>query len=208
MYDQTDHSNLPADNSAAEATTIASHENFVQRIQTTWQKRTSSIFAVAEACHEANKQLSGKEKIKLYENLPFSKPTFVKLSQIGGDSRLSGIAERLPASFSIIYEITHLSNEEFEQAVASEKIHPKVQRAEIIKLRMATQAIAKIPDKGQDTQKPGVPVIQAGMLYQLRMPESVDEKVCERIGRIFVKLTKTFRIEIERAEAAAETRPA
>jgi hypothetical protein len=202
MYDQNDDSHLPADISAAEAATFASHEDFVQRIQTTWQKRTSSIFAVAEACHEANKQLNKKQKTKLYETLPFSKPTFVKLSQIGGDPRLPGIADRLPASFSIIYEITLLSDEELKRAVASQNIHPKVQRADIIKLRTATQAVAKGLDKGGNTQKPDLPIVQAGKPYQLRMPESVDEKSCERIGKMFARLTKTFRIEIEPAEAA------
>jgi hypothetical protein len=202
MYDQTDHSHLPADISAAEAATLASHEDFVHRIQTTWQKRTSSIFAVAEACHEANKQLNKKQKTKLYETLPFSKPTFIKLSQIGGDSRIPGIADRLPASFSIIYEITLLSTEELELAVASGTIHPKIQRADIIKLRAPLQAVAKGANKGRDTQKPGVPIVQAGKLYQLRMPESVDENERDRIGKMFARLAKTFRIEIEPAEVA------
>jgi hypothetical protein len=178
-----------------ETVPAAAPETYLERIQASWQKRTSSIFAVAEACNEANKQLSGKAKKKLYEALPFSKATFVKLAQIGGDERLPPIAQKLPASFSIIYEITLLSDEEFERAVMSDTVHPKVRRSEIIELREGD----KEGDDGADDEETqqAAAIIEAGKLYQLAMPEGANEEACVRIGKALAKLQKKYRVEIQ-----------
>ncbi len=182
-----------------EHTATATYEDFAEQIQVSWQKRTSSIFAVAEACHEANKQLLGKEKKKLLDELPFSKATFVKLGQIGGDPRLRGIADHLPASFSIIYEITLLSDEELEQAVESEKIHPKVRRNEIVKLRKMDEQGDESADENKNEQELSPAKIEAGKLYQLKMPDTADAEKCDLIGKVLAKLTKKFAVAINPA---------
>jgi hypothetical protein len=185
-----------------ETVPAAALETYLKRIQASWQKRTSSIFAVAEACNEANKQLSGKAKKKLHEALPFSKATFVKLAQIGGDERLPPIAQKLPASFSIIYEITLLSDEEFEHAVMSDTIHPKVRRNQIIELRKKEEKAGHGGDKGRNDQPALAPKVEAGKLYQLNMPDNVGEKECGRIGEVLGKLIAKFHIKVGPAEAA------
>jgi hypothetical protein len=40
------------------------------------------------------------------------------------------------------------------------------------------------------------------MYIPAEVPESVPEEECERIGKMFAKLTKTFHIKIELPEAA------
>jgi hypothetical protein len=194
VYTETAHNRTPPHDTSSEATATATYEDFATRIQVSWQKRTSSIFVVAEACNEANTQLTGKSKKKLLDELPFSKATFVKLSQIGGDQRLRGIAEQLPASFSIIYEITLLSDEQFEQAVASNKIRPKVQRNEIIKLRNLDEPSNESADENEGAQELPAAKFEAGKLYKFQMP--TDEAECGRIGKVLAKLTKKLAVAI------------
>ena len=196
MYDETNDTSAPTADALPGAPAPVTHEVFAKRIQMSWQKRTSSIFAVAEACNEANAQLVGKPKKNLFDALPFSKATFVKLSQIGGDSRLRGITDRLPASFSIIYEITLLSDEQFGQAVASNKIRPKVRRDEIIKLREVGEDSDDGGSEGGEEEQP-VARFEAGKLYQFKMP--TDEKECDRISKVLAKFGKNFALEINPA---------
>ena len=67
-----------------------------------------------------------------------SKTTFMKFVVIGRDQRLRRIEGMLPPGFSIIYEVSQLNNEVFDEAVKAGVIHPHVRRVEIEALRKSS----------------------------------------------------------------------
>jgi hypothetical protein len=197
MLIEAEHNRAVADDRPQEAAADVV-ENYRQRIHASCQKGISGVFEVAAICHEANTTLLASQKKALRESeLPFSKANFAKYAKIGGDERLPLLTDILPPNFSLIYEVSLLSADQLKQAIDSNTIHTKVHRKDIVALRKPPA-----PTGGGEPPKPPAIEIDAGKLYQLRMPESVGEKERERIGKMFAKLTKTFRIEIEPAETA------
>ena len=88
--------------------------------------------AVAKLCADANKQLWPHEKKELIALLPFASPTFSKLAQIGADKRLKGpIQKLLPPSYSIIYSVSQLKDNELDSAVKQKIITPTLKRADL-----------------------------------------------------------------------------
>jgi hypothetical protein len=200
MFTESKVNPIPTVTNPSTEAAVATIEDYVQRIQTSWQRHTSSVFDVAAACHDANDRLSPKEKQKLLGSaLPFGKATFVKLAKIGGDERLVPIAAKLPSNFSIIYEIALLSDEQLEKAVGSEVIHPKVRRAEIVALRKATEDTEKANNKTPAAQ-PSAKELKAGGRYELKVPESAGEDDCKRITQALSKLCAKFKIEVSPVE--------
>jgi hypothetical protein len=138
-----------------------------------------------------------KEKKALRESkLPFSKANFAKYAKIGGDERLLPLTDILPPNFSLIYEISLLSADQLKQAIDSNTIHTTVHRKDIVALRKPLATAG-----GGKSSKPTAVKIDAGKLYQLKMP--TNEKACDLIGGALARLSKKFGIEIEPAEGAA-----
>src|SRR5215218_4911758 len=82
-------------------------------------------------CPRAGTAQSGREN-KLIERLPFDRPTFVKLVRIGNASHLHDpeVSAHLPASYSVVYELAQLNQQQFEDALGKGLINPKLKRAE------------------------------------------------------------------------------
>jgi hypothetical protein len=111
-------------------------EEYRQRIWSGWKKTVEDFLELGTACRDAadNLSKSGLETL-LQTDMPINESTFWKFVTIGRDPRLPGIAGSLPPKFTIIYEVSRLTEAQFEQAVASQKIHPKVHREDITALR-------------------------------------------------------------------------
>jgi hypothetical protein len=92
-----------------------------------------SILETARLCAEANAKLPKKEKHALLAELPFEHPTFSKLAKIGSDPRIhaDSIKGLLPPSYSIMYALSSLSDEQLQHAVDSGVLHPKATRTDI-----------------------------------------------------------------------------
>jgi hypothetical protein len=82
--------------------------------------------------------------------LPFNARTAQRLIAIGQDSRLSNIkathASLLPASWTTLYELTKLSDEEFESAIKDRKIYEGMERTEVALIRAPN---ATLTDTGE-----------------------------------------------------------
>jgi hypothetical protein len=101
----------------------------------------------------------------------------------------------LPASFSTIYEIALLSDEQFGHARDAEIIHPKVRRAEIVALRKASDGGGKEEDQKPPSQ-PLATEIKAGCRYELKIPENAKEDDYKRITQALGRLCVKFKVEI------------
>jgi hypothetical protein len=108
-------------------------KSYADRIRAHWHRATASIMEVAHLCAEANNRLSAPNKKELVKVLPFSGPTFSKLAQIGGDRRLQSIRVRklLPPSYSIIYSVGQLEDDELKAAVKDGIITPTLKRSDL-----------------------------------------------------------------------------
>jgi hypothetical protein len=106
---------------------------YADRIRTHWYRATASIMEVARLCAEANKRLSPAGKKELVNVLPFSGPTFSKLAQIGDDRRLqsSRVQKLLPPSYSIIYSVGQLEDDELQSAIRDGIISPTLKRSDL-----------------------------------------------------------------------------
>jgi hypothetical protein len=105
---------------------------YVDQITAEWRKTVDGMLAAAKHCARAQKRLSPAERKELIERLPFERPTFDKLVKIGNDPRLHDpeVSARLPAGYSVVYELANLYQHQFEDALGKGLIHPKLKRAE------------------------------------------------------------------------------
>jgi hypothetical protein len=110
-------------------------EEYRRRIQSSYKKTVEDFLELGAVCRDAADHLSKSEvETLLQSDMPINESTFWKFVTIGRDQRLPSIAGSLPSN-TTIYEVSQLTEEQFEQAVASQKIHPKVRREDIAALR-------------------------------------------------------------------------
>jgi hypothetical protein len=122
-------------------------EEYRRRIRSSWKKTVEDFLELGAVCRDAADHLSKSEvETLLQSDMPINESTFWKFVTIGRDQRLPGIAGKLPSKFTTIYEVSQLTEEQFEQAVASQKIHPKVRREDIAALRKRSDSGS--PEKG------------------------------------------------------------
>jgi hypothetical protein len=106
---------------------------FSERIAERWKKATRGILEVAEICFQASEKLSANQRKILIQSLPFGQATFSKLVAIGQDTRLKSpqVAGLLPAKYSVLYELTKLSDAQVQTALEMNAISPKLRRTEV-----------------------------------------------------------------------------
>ncbi len=92
---------------------------YAREIKQHWQKAVDSIFRVCGLVVKAKDQLETIDWERLKDDLPFSDSVLKKLLIIGNDKRLQKqkVQKLLPPSYSTIYEITQLEDEELKDAV-------------------------------------------------------------------------------------------
>lgn len=109
-------------------------EYYKIEIGSNWNKARESIVEVGRLLIEAKAKLSRDGWENLLENeLSFTERTANRLMAISGDPRIaSGThVSQLPSSWGTLYEISRMSAEEFDDAIAQNVINPKVQRKDI-----------------------------------------------------------------------------
>jgi hypothetical protein len=114
-------------------------QDFARPIEENWYRASSSIFKVAKLCAEAKNTLTKVQLRELIGQLPFERSIFSKLSAIGDNDRLCDpqLRQLLPPHYSIVYEVTKLTDEELDLAVDEGVIHPKATRVELIDWKFA-----------------------------------------------------------------------
>jgi hypothetical protein len=108
---------------------------YASEIKARWQKVLESIFEVADLLKQAKKKLDQTEWEDLKDELPFSDSVATKLLKIGEDKRLRKptVYNLLPSSYSIIYEIHQLKDDELKLATKDGQISTRMHRARFIK---------------------------------------------------------------------------
>jgi hypothetical protein len=201
---------IPPVTASATDTAVATIEEYRQRIWSSCKKTVEDLLDLGAVCRDAADGLSNPEiETLLQSDMPFNESTFWKYVKIGRDQRLPGIAASLPPRLTTIYEMTHLTDEQFEEAVALQKIHPKVRREDVAALRKPSGSGAG--GKDDQREKPDAErtatELKAGGRYELKVPEGAGEDDCKRITKALGKLSVKFKVEIGPIEEP-ETVPA
>lgn len=108
------------------------------RIAERWRASVEAIFETGRLLTEAKATLPHGEFGFMCENrLPFSARTAQRLMAIANDPRLSNptIASLLPASWTTIYELTTLSDDELQSAADGEIIHAEMTREDVAAIK-------------------------------------------------------------------------
>jgi hypothetical protein len=91
------------------------------------------------------------------ERMPFSRHVVHRLMVIADHEQITNVehAPHLPAAWSILYDLTHLTAEQFEIALTAGQIHPKMTRKDVRALRgqPANSKKAKAAPNPADVEK-------------------------------------------------------
>jgi hypothetical protein len=186
---------------SAEAPPISEAAELGRQIGVNWQKAATQVLDTAALCLTALERYASNGLPAVLRAANMSKPTFMKLVVIARDERLRPIEAQLPPGFSIIYEVTQLSDEVFEQSVKAELIHPHVRRAEIKELRKAGAGEGK-----QDRKHSELPTVlkelAAGGRFEFMVPKDIGAAACAQMRQILQGLQKKFGVEIVSLKAS------
>jgi hypothetical protein len=110
---------------------------FTTSIMAAWHRSVDSIIEVGELWDKAKSSLSKEELKELKGSTKFNEPTISKLISIAKDPRITDPKYRaiMPSSYSTLYELTHLSDAEFESAFNDGVLRPDIERDEVKALR-------------------------------------------------------------------------
>jgi hypothetical protein len=165
-----------------------------RQIGASWQKAAAQVLDTAELCLMAFERYHSRGLPAVLRAADMSKSTFMKLITIGRDQRLRRIETLLPPSFTIIWTVTQLSDQMFDEAIRAEVIHPHVRRAEIEALRKSSGSKVK---HDNDLQLPAaVSEITAGSRYELIVPKGIPADQCAEIKKTFGALRRKFGVDI------------
>jgi hypothetical protein len=117
---------------------VLSHEKWAKRITDAWQKQVSSIFKVGSLLEAAKAELKhGKWIAMIKGDLPFGRSTANKLMKIAACDYLRNAEHvpHLPAHWGTLFELTTLTEEQFERGIESGAINTKMQRKHVKALR-------------------------------------------------------------------------
>jgi hypothetical protein len=115
-------------------------QTWAARIAERWRASVESIIETGRLLLEAKATLQHGEFGMMCESqLPFSARTAQRLIAIAQDNRLSNInatrASLLPASWNSLYELTRLSDDEFEAAIKDRNTWEGMERKEVALIR-------------------------------------------------------------------------
>ncbi|MBF0214857.1 MAG: DUF3102 domain-containing protein [Magnetococcales bacterium] len=155
-------------------------DDFAAWITQSWRESMEGIMETGRRLIEAKKTLPHGEFDAMIESqLPFSRVTALRLRRIAESDRFSNVSpvKHLPTSYSVLYEMLALPQEDFDRLLDSGAINKDTTRNEIIELR---KALRNPPNKGGDGEgidkgagkkagKPGVRAVNHPVTYTLRL---------------------------------------
>ena len=187
---------------SADAPPISEAAEIGRQIAANWQKATKEVMNTARLCEEALRRHGSQRLPAILRAAQMSRSTFMKLVVIGRDQRLRRIEALLPPNFSIIYAVTRLNDELFEEAVKAEVLHPKVRRTEIEALRKP-ESSGKVTVQDHTAELPAmVREIAAGVRFELIVPNKIGANDCAQMRQIVHGLHKKFGVEIAHLKAS------
>jgi hypothetical protein len=121
----------------------AAPKYWLSEIGKCWRQQVNSPFTTGDALLRAQAALRPRRRgafRDMVKKLPFGIDVAQKLMKVASDARLTApVRLKLPASYSIVYELTRLSDERFDQALREGRIHPSMHRSDAEKLVQAQQ---------------------------------------------------------------------
>jgi N6-adenosine-specific RNA methylase IME4 len=110
---------------------------WAERITTAWRKGVEAIIESGRLLLDAKADPSlphGDFLDMIERDLPFGARTAQMLMKIGADPRLANAnhASLLPPHWTTLYELTKLTDEQFEAKVAAGEIHPELERRDVV----------------------------------------------------------------------------
>ena len=136
----------------------ASRKKWVDRISSAWREQVPSIFETGNLLEAAKAELAHGEWLVLAkEELPFSHQTANKLMAIADSDVLRNYAHgrNLPAAWTTLYELTKLTEEQFDAGIKSGAINPKMERKDVKVLRGIEPKERKKKDERGDLKTVG-----------------------------------------------------
>jgi hypothetical protein len=110
---------------------------FATSILAAWHRSFDGVIEAGRLWDHAKATLSKKELAELKAETKFSDTTISKLISVAKNPRITNQKYRtfLPSSYGTLYELTHLSDAEFEAAFKDGALRPDIQREEVMALR-------------------------------------------------------------------------
>jgi hypothetical protein len=102
---------------------------FATKIGAAWHRSFDGVIEAGRLWAEAKDTLSRTELAELMATTRFSGPTVSKLISISEDRRITDPKYQavLPNSYGNLYELTHLSDSEFESAAREGVLRPDIE---------------------------------------------------------------------------------
>jgi hypothetical protein len=120
----------------------APREKWVTRISTAWRENLTSIFETGNLLEAAKAELKHGEWTAMFQNgeLPFDKKTAERLIAISTSDnvRNGAISPHLPIAWTVLYELTKLTDEQFANGIESRAINPQMRNKDVKALRGIT----------------------------------------------------------------------
>jgi len=120
----------------------------VGHIRESWNASVESIIETGRRVQVALSELPHGEKATLWERLPFGERTGQRLVAIGLHPHISNPTHVsvLPPSWGTLYELTKLTDEQWERGVSEGLIHPGMERKHVKQLLPVERARARSAD--------------------------------------------------------------
>lgn len=131
----------------------ADPEAWALRINAAWRRSLESVIETGRLLIDAKAQLSkhGQWEQMVETQLDFSPGTATRLMSIARDDRLSNPAHGplLPRSYRTLYELTKLSDDEFNRGVQEKIIRPDMERRDVEIIRPTPRRADGIPEPAE-----------------------------------------------------------
>lgn len=125
-----------------------SRQGFAKRVNQYFSDTLTAILKVGQVLIEAKAALPhGEFTAMVEEDLPFGARTTQRLMAIASDERLSNPTHGslLPPSWRTLYELTKLTDEQWQAGIESTVIQPDMQRKDVITLRKEGDSWGTLP---------------------------------------------------------------
>ncbi len=142
---------VPASETASAPAATLELDARAARIGAAWRKGVAAILETGRLMAEAREALDDDDWSALLVNLPFGARYAQMLVRIGTDTRLPKHASLLPPDATILYRITQLSDDRFDDLRAADRIHPGMGRNDLDTVVKQDMRAAKERDLAERT---------------------------------------------------------
>jgi hypothetical protein len=161
-------------------------DKWVKRINAAWREQIPSIFETGNLLEAARLELRETHGswTAMFQNghMPFDKSTANKLIAVANNDNIRNEAHvpRLPVAWGTLYDLTKLTDEQFDNGIKSGAINPSMQRKDVKALR----GIEPKEEKKKEEKKSGplsfnklIGTLKTAMIEGLKRvpPEEYDD---------------------------------